>query len=88
MIGIAFESCRKIVIGLGVDRQAAAHAVEPRAQVVHRLAEVGAPRERQRTLLEPSWDVELICSSPATALTACSMGRVMSCSISCGPTPG
>ncbi len=40
------------------------------------------------TRLEPSLDDEFSCSSPATALTVCSIGRVMSCSISCGPTPG
>ena len=40
------------------------------------------------TRLLPSDECEFICSSPATALTVCSSGRVMSCSISCGPTPG
>ena len=41
----------------------------------------------RRTVLDPSDEVELICSTPATALTPCSMGRVTSSSISSGPTP-
>ncbi len=36
----------------------------------------------------PSLDVALTCSRPATALTACSRGRVIDSSISRGPTPG
>ncbi len=41
----------------------------------------------RRTVELPSDEVALICSSPATALTACSIGRVTSSSISRGPTP-
>ena len=39
-------------------------------------------------MLLPSEDVELSWSSPATALTVCSIGRVIDSSISRGPTPG
>jgi hypothetical protein len=38
------------------------------------------------TVLLPSDDLELICSTPATRLTAFSIGRVMSVSICCGAT--
>ena len=41
----------------------------------------------RRTLALPSDYVESTRSRPATALTACSMGRVTSSSISSGPTP-
>ncbi len=41
-----------------------------------------------RTMPEPSEANELICSMPAMAATACSIGRVTSSSISSGPTPG
>ena len=40
-----------------------------------------------RMSLMPSSEVEVICSRPATALNCCSSGRVMSSSISSGPTP-
>ncbi len=40
-----------------------------------------------RTVLLPSAEDEFIWSRPATALTACSIGRVTLSSISRGPTP-
>jgi len=38
-----------------------------------------------RTTLWPSDETEVTSSTPGTALMACSMGRVTSSSISCGP---
>ena len=73
---------------VGVLGQAAAHAVDAGADVVHRLVEVVAPGEVQLDAGElPSFDVEFICSRPETALSCCSSGRVISSSISSGPTP-
>ena len=41
----------------------------------------------RRTWLLPSDEVDSTRVTPGTALTACSIGRVMSSSISSGPTP-
>ncbi len=46
---------------------------------------MSVPQEKEtRTLLTPSEELELMLSTPATAATACSMGRVISSSTSSG----
>jgi hypothetical protein len=82
MIGIAFESTRKIVGGsASIGRRPRTRSSRVRRSSIATFRSV--PHENDnRTMLEPSWDVEFTCSRPATALTACSMGRVTICSIS------
>ena len=88
MIGIALESCRKICIGsASIGRRPRTRSSRMRRSSIASLRSVPHANESGRCSM-PSCDVEFIWSSPATALTACSIGRVMSCSISCGPTPG
>ena len=88
MIGIAFESCRKICIGsASIGMRPRTRSRRMRMSSIASLRSVPHANESDTRLL-PSDEVELSWSRPATALTVCSIGRVMSCSISCGPTPG
>ena len=67
--------------------QAAAHPVDARADVVHRLVEVVAPFEVHLDLAVALGRGRVHLATPDTALSCCSSGRVTSSSISSGPTP-
>ena len=88
MIGAEFESNLKIVGG------SASSGSRPRTRSMRvRMSFIASlrsmPHEKfSRRLLLPSCEVELICSRPAVALSACSSGRVISSSISAVRRPG
>ena len=87
MMGMEVESNLKMVGGSASSgRRPRTRSMRVRTSSAASLRSVPQVKLR-RTLALPSPDVELIWSRPATALTACSMGRVTSSSISRGPTP-
>ena len=88
MIGHDDESNLKITGG------SASSGRRPRMRSMRlRRSSAASPRsvphtKLSRVVLLPSDEVELSWSRPATALTVCSIGRVIDSSISRGPTPG
>jgi hypothetical protein len=87
-VGMAVESNLKMIGG------SASSGSRPRTRSMRvRTSSAASLRslphtKLRRTMALPSDEVDSTRSSPATALTACSMGRVTSSSISSGPTPG
>ncbi len=87
MIGWAEESNLKIVgASASSGSRPRTRSIRVRTSSAASLRSVPHTKFR-RTVLDPSEEVALIRSSPATAATACSSGRVTISSISSGPTP-
>ena len=87
-IGNAVESNLKTIgASASSGRRARMRSMRLRTSSAATLRLVPQAKLRRMTL-DPSFDVALTCSRPATALTACSSGRVIDSSISRGPTPG
>src|SRR5438034_189849 len=81
MIGMALESCRKTIGGsASIGSRPRTRSSRVRKSSIAAFKSVPHVND-MRMLLEPSWELEFTCSSPATALTACSIGRVTICSI-------
>ena len=85
LVRVELEDGRRV----GVLGQPAAHAVHARAHFVGGFRQVRAPFEVELHLaVALGRRATRRASMPGTALTACSIGRVISSSISSGPTPG
>ena len=87
MIGVAFESNFWTTGGSASSgRRPRTRSMRVRMSFIASLRSVPQVKFIEMLAL-PSCDVEFICSSPDTALSCCSSGRVISSSISSGPTP-
>ena len=86
--GSAFESNLKIVGG-SASSGSRLRMRSTRVRTSSAASDRSEPHSKfNRIWLLPSEELDSTRVMPGTALTACSMGRVISSSISSGPTPG